>query len=125
MDRRALPDNKQLARDLVHQVLQKTHHILSLEGPILLQHVELALKNYATHCREMIAGELLMEDGCLSYRSVGANHHRQKIEARLITEYDGSSFLQCPFFKEDHFFSFQCLIASSSLCSALRSGFCK
>ena len=104
---------------------KETHYVFSLEGPILLQHVEIALKSYAAHHREVIAGEILIEDRCLSHRSVGANHHGQKIEARLIAEHDGSAFLQCPFFREGHFFSFQCSIASSSLWSALRSGFCK
>lgn len=74
---------------------------------------------------KVITAEMLMEDGCLSHRSVGANHHGQKIEARLIAENDGSAFLQCPFFRAGHFFSFQLSIASSSLWSALRSGFCK
>src|SRR5918995_1816885 len=97
MDRRAVPDNEQLAGDLVHEVLEKAHYVFSLEGPILLQHVELALKSYATHHREVITAEMLMEDGRLSHRSVGANHHRQKIEARLIAEHYGSAFLQCPF----------------------------
>src|SRR5215210_2822293 len=125
MDRRAVPNHHQLAGDLVPEVLEETHYVFSLEGPILLQHVELALKSYATHRREVSAGEMLMENGCLSHRSVGANHHGQKIEARLIGKHDGSAFLQCLFFREGHFSSFQCSIASSSLWSALRSGFCK
>src|SRR5215211_6039982 len=66
MDRRAVPNHHQLAGDLVHEVLEETHYVFSLEGALLLQHVELALKSYATHHREVIAGEILMEDGCLS-----------------------------------------------------------
>ena len=31
MYRRAVPDNEQLGGDLMHQVLQKTHHIFTLE----------------------------------------------------------------------------------------------
>jgi|SRR5215203_6003360 hypothetical protein len=41
-----------------------------------------------------------MEDGCLSHRSVGANHHGQQIEARLIAEHSGSPFLHSALFSE-------------------------
>ena len=46
----------------------------------------------------------------------------KKIEARLIAENNGSAFLQRPFLREGHFFSFQCSMASSSLWSALTFG---
>jgi hypothetical protein len=36
MDGRAVPDNEQLAGDLVHEVLEETHYVFSLESPILL-----------------------------------------------------------------------------------------
>jgi hypothetical protein len=36
MYRRAVPDNEQLARDLVHEVFEEAHYVFSLEGSILL-----------------------------------------------------------------------------------------
>src|SRR5829696_5587271 len=68
---------------------------------------------------------MLLEDGRLSHRSVSANHCRKQVEARLIGKHYGSAFLQRPFLREGHFFSFQCSMASSSRCSARRCGFCK
>jgi hypothetical protein len=49
VDRRALPYDEQLARDLAHEMLQEAHHIFSFEGTFLLYHVELALQRDATH----------------------------------------------------------------------------
>src|SRR5215203_5772911 len=39
---------------------------------------------------------MLMEDGCLSHRSVSANHPRKQVEAWLIGKHYGSAFLQRP-----------------------------
>ena len=72
---------KQLAGDLAHQVLEEAHHVLSLEGTLLLHHVELAIEGDGAHGGEVISREVLLEDGRLSHRSVGANHHRQQVEA--------------------------------------------
>jgi hypothetical protein len=60
----------------MHEVLEKAHYIFSVEGTLLLYHVELALKSYATHRRKVISREVLLEDGRLSYRSVSAHYHR-------------------------------------------------
>jgi len=47
---RAVPYEEQLARDLAQKVLEEAHHILSLEGALLLFHVELAFEGDGTHC---------------------------------------------------------------------------
>src|SRR5215207_9268768 len=125
MYRRAVPYDEQLARDLAQKVLEEAHHIFSLEGLLLFDHVELAFEGYATHRREVISAEMLLEDRRLSHRSIGANHHRQQIEARLIAEHYGPALLQRPLLSEGHFFSFQCSMASSSRCSERRFGFCR
>src|SRR5829696_5184493 len=125
MDRRAVPYDEQLAGDLAHQVLEEAHHVFSLKRPLLKGHVELAFEGDRAHRRKVIAGEVLLEDGRLSYRSVSANHHRQQIEARLVAEHYGSALLQRPLLREGHFFSFQLSMASSSRWKALRLGFCK
>src|SRR5919107_2068366 len=125
MDRRAVPYDEQLAGDLAHQVLEEAHHVLSLEGTLLLHHVEFAIEGDGAHGGEVISREVLLEDGRLSHRSVGANHHRQQVEARLIGEHYGPAFLLRPFLREGHLCSFQCSMASSSRWLARRCGFCK
>src|SRR5215203_5888750 len=125
MDRRAVPYDEQLAGDLAHQVLEEAHHVLSLKRPLLKGHVELAFEGDGAHRREVISCELLLKDGRLSHRGVGANHHRQQVEARLIGEHYGPAFLLRPFLREGHLSSFQRSMASSSRWLARRCGFCK
>src|SRR5918994_4691157 len=125
MYRRAVPDHEQLAGDLAHQVFEEAHHVFSLKRPLLKGHVELAFEGDGAHRRKVISGEVLLEDGRLSHRSVSANHHRQQVEARLIGEYYGPAFLLRPFLREGHLSSFQRSMASSSRWLALRTGFCK
>src|SRR5215207_9005719 len=125
MYRRAVPYDEQLTRDLAHEVLEEAHHVLSLEGLLLLDHVELAFERDAAHRRKVISCEVLLENGRLPHRGVSANHHRQQVEARLIAEHDGPAFLQRPFLMEGHLFSFQRSMASSSRWLALRIGFCR
>ena len=62
---------------------------------------------------EVIARKLLMQDGCLAHRSVGAHYSRQKVEARLIHKQDRSALLYGPFFSSGQRSSFQRLMASS------------
>jgi hypothetical protein len=117
--------DEQLAFYLGHQVLEKAHHVLSLEGTLLKGHVEFAIEGDGAHGGEVISGEVLLEDGRLSHRSVGANHHRQQVEASLIGEHYGPAFLLRPFLREGHLSSFQRSMASSSRWLARRCGFCK
>src|ERR671912_1515202 len=125
MYRGAVPYDEQLAGDLTHQMLQEAHRVLSLEGPILLPHVELAFESDGAHRRKVISGEILLQNGRLSYRGVGANHHGQQVEARLISEHYSPALLQGPFFREGHRSSFQRSMASSSRWFARLLGFCK
>jgi len=66
-----------------HKVPQKAHYVFSFEGSLLLHHVKLALQGDATDHRQMIARKLLVQDGCLAHRGVGAHYRGQKVEARL------------------------------------------
>jgi hypothetical protein len=74
---------------------------------------------------KVISREILLENGRLPHRSVSANHHRQQVEARLIGKRYGPAFLQGPFLREGHLFSFQRSMASSSRWFARRWGFCR
>src|SRR5215204_1302433 len=124
MDRRAVPDHEQLAFYLAHQVLEEAHHVFSLKRPLLKGHVELAIEGDGAHRRKVISAEVLLEDGRLSHRSVSANHRRQQVEARWISEQDRSTFLHGPLFSSGHVSCFQFSIASSSRWLARRFGFC-
>jgi len=42
----------------------------------------------------MIAAEMLMEDGRLSYRGVGTKHQGQQVKARLVGKHDGPVLLR-------------------------------
>ena len=125
MDRRAIPDDEQLARYLPQEVPQKAHHVLTVEGPLLLHHEELALQGDGADYREVVTAEVLVQYGSLAHRSIGAHHRGQKVEARLIDKQDRSSLLYGPFLSSGQRSSFQRLMASSSLWLARRTGFCK
>ncbi len=77
MDRRAIPDHQQLARDLTQQQAQQAHHLLSIVGMILRLHEEFAIGTDRADGREMIAGQLHPQDGRLPTRGVGAHRHGQ------------------------------------------------
>jgi len=81
-------------------MLQEAHHIFSFEGALLLYHVELAIEGDGAHRRKVISGEVLLEDGRLSHRSIGANHHGQQIEARLVAEDYGPALRESVLFSE-------------------------
>src|SRR5215217_4556639 len=75
MDRRAVPDHQQLARDLAQGVPQEAHHVRTLECSLLLHHQELTFQGDAAHHREVLTRELFVEDRSLAYDgSVGAHH---------------------------------------------------
>src|SRR5215204_5934832 len=99
MYRRAVPDHQHLARDLAHEVLEEAYRVLSLEGSLLLDHVELTFEGYPAHRRKVISREIFFEDGRLSHRGVSAHYHSQQVEARLIGKHYGPAFLQRPFFE--------------------------
>jgi hypothetical protein len=48
-------DHQRFASDPAQKVLEKAHHILSFEGPLLLHHIEFALEANATDHLSVIA----------------------------------------------------------------------
>src|SRR3712207_1576830 len=125
MDRRTIPDDEQLARDLPQGVSQEAHHVWTLEGPLLVHHQQLALQGDAADYREMVAAKVLVQDGRPAHRGVGAHYRRQQVKSRLIHEQNGPALLYGPFFSSGQRSSFQLLMAFSSRWFARRSGFCK
>src|SRR5215212_1124140 len=114
MYRRSVPDEEQFARDLPQEVPQEADHIRTLEGPLLLHRVEFALHGDGADHGQMIARKLLVEDGRLTHRGVGAHYRRQKVKPRLVHKQDSPALLHGPFLSSSQRSSFQRLIASSS-----------
>jgi hypothetical protein len=88
-------------------------------------HQQLAFQSDGADHRQMVAAEVLMHDGHLTHRGIGAHHARQKVEARLIHKQNRSTLLYGPFLSSGQRSSFQWLMVSSSRCLARRIGFCK
>ena len=86
----AIPDHQELARNVIQQVLQKTHYIWPLEGMILDHQVKLACRGNRADRREVIPGQPLTQDGRLAYRGISAYHGGQGPKARFIHEQDGT-----------------------------------
>src|SRR3954447_7820192 len=116
MNGRAVPDDQQLARYLAEGVLlEEANYVLALESPLLFEHQQLSLQGDTAHRREVIARELLVKDGHLAYRSVGAyDGGKQQLEATLIHEHYRSTLHERPFFSSGHRFSVHSWMASSS-----------
>src|SRR3954464_12669579 len=112
MDGRAVPDDQELARYLAEGVLEEANHVLALESPLLLEHQQLSLQGDTAHGREVIARELLVEDGRLAHRGVGAYDAGKQVEAALIHEHYRPILLQSPFFSCGQRFSVHSLMAS-------------
>src|SRR3954451_22521992 len=125
MDGRAIPDDQELARHLAEGVLEEANHILALESSLLLKHQQLSLQGDTTHGREVIARKLLIKNGRLAHRGVGAHNSGKQVEAALIHEHYRPTFRERPFFSSGQRFSFHSSMAFSSRCLARRSGFCK
>src|SRR3954454_8243408 len=124
MDGRAVPHDQELARYLAEGVLEEVNHVLAIKSPLLLEHQQLSLKGDTAHGREVIARELLVEDGCLAHRSGGAYDGGEEVKAALIHEHYRPALVETPFFSFCQRFSFRSSIASLSRWSA-RLGFCK
>src|SRR3954464_3072180 len=96
MDGRAVPHDQELARYLAEGVLEEVNHVLAIKSPLLLEHQQLSLKGDTAHGREVITRELLVEDGCLAHRSVGAHEAGKQVEAALIHEHYRPNLPQGP-----------------------------
>ncbi len=86
MDRGAIPDQKQLAANLVAQMPHKAYDVSTGEGAILAAQVQLARRGQRTNHRALLARQRLTQNGCLANRGIGAHGRWQQIEAGLIDE---------------------------------------
>lgn len=123
MDRGAIPDNEQLAWDMLQQMLQEANDIWPFERAVLHHRVQLALWREGTDRGQVGIGEQVTQDRCLSNGCVGPYDHRQQIEARFVHEHQRVALCYGFFCSSGQRSSCQRRIASSSRCRARRIGF--
>ena len=123
VDRRAIPDHQQLAGDLPQQVLQEADHVQALEGVVLDQQQQPAVRGEAADGRQVVVGQRYPQEWGLAARGVGADRSRQQVEAGLVYPDDGPPFPLGFFLRTGQRSVSQRSIAASSLWLARRTGF--
>ena len=74
MDRRAIPDEEDLARDLAEEDAQKAHDRVAVKAVVAYRQEEASVKRHAPHRGEMFRAELDAETRCLTtWRPRGAH----------------------------------------------------
>lgn len=84
VDRRPIPEDQELARDVAQQMLQESDHLRASDGLLVDLDAELLVQAHSTNDQEMIVAERVMQDRSLAYRGIGAHHRGEQIEAALI-----------------------------------------
>src|SRR5918992_1737319 len=102
MNRRPIPDDHQVARDLPQQMLQKGQDIGRVDRRVLAVKIPLTLRGDGADGREMLAGPPLPQDGGLAYRRIGADHTGQRIEPRFVDEKDALALGPRPLLMAGH-----------------------
>src|SRR5262249_32744068 len=91
MNRRAVPDHRQLARHLPQQLAETLHDIGTAVGVVLDVQQEAAVRGDATDHREVLTGDLKAQRRRASARRLAAYDRRQQGEARFIYLEDGAT----------------------------------
>jgi hypothetical protein len=86
MNRGPIPNDDQTAGNLAEEVLQKGDHICRIEGMVLVEEVQFALRGQGADGREMITGAPLLQDRGVAYGGIGPDHTGQGIKARFVYE---------------------------------------
>jgi hypothetical protein len=86
MDHRAIPDNQQLAWDVVPQMIQEADHLGARDRRLVDLEIESLVQAHGADDREMITAKSVMQDRSLAHGRVGAQHGGQQIEAAFIQE---------------------------------------
>lgn len=123
-----VPDHQELARHFAQEESQEesqeADNILPMIAVLLHLKHQRALRGNRPDHGKMVMGQRHLEDWGVSYRGLGANRHRQQIEARLVYKDDGASFLISLFLSVGQRSVFQRVIAASSRWLARTTGFC-
>lgn len=99
MDRGAIPEHQELARDVTEQMLQKADDIRALVGVLPHVHQQPAVRGDAADDRQVITAQRRAEDGRLPARGVGPDGAGQQVEAGLVDPDDGPTLPVSPFLR--------------------------
>jgi hypothetical protein len=124
VDRCAVPDDQEFARDVVEQVLEEADDVRALIRLLLHEHQQPTGWGDATDDRQVISTQGQSEDGCLATWGVGPDGTGEQIEARLVDPDDGSPLLVSPLFRAGQRSVRQVSIATSLRWLARVMGFC-
>lgn len=124
VDGSPVPDQKQLAGDVVQQVVKETDDILARVGSFLGMEEQFTIQGDGADSREVIPSQIGVQDGCFALGGIGAHNAGQGVESALVYPQDSSTFFLCPLFISGHRSVYHSSTASSSLWVARRIGFC-
>ncbi len=94
VDRRTIPDDQQLARDVTQQMLQEANDLGAPDRRLVDLEVELLVQTHGPDHREMIMAERVVQNRRLAHRSVSTHHRGQQVKATLIDEEQRALLLQ-------------------------------
>ncbi len=98
MDCRSIPNDQQLASDLLLQLIEEGDDAPAIEGGFAHLKIQVACRGDGADDRQMIACQFVVQNGRLSFRCPGADYARQRVEAAFIQEEQSSPFLCRLFF---------------------------
>ena len=124
MDRRAVPDDQELAGDVAQQVPEEAGDIRALVGTVLHQHEQAPLRRDAADDRQVVAAQRETEDRRLPARGVGPDRAREEVDARFVDPDDGPPLLVSPLFRAGQRSVRQASMAASFRWLARSIGFC-
>jgi len=121
MNRRAIPENEEFARDLPPQVPKKLDDLRALDAALMDLKVKPPQRQSADN-RKAFPVEGFTQDGRLPARRPSADSCRAGAQPAFIYEYDGPPLPAGLFFKAGHSTRCQRRMAFSSRSTARRSG---
>jgi hypothetical protein len=124
MSGQSIPDDQQLAGEVLQQVLQKADDRFTVKRFVLRHRVQFAFRRDGADDRQMLPVPIA-QYGCLTTRSPGTHRAWQKGKPGFIYEDKGSLFPVRFFFNSGQVSSCQRSTASSSRWSACSTGFCR
>jgi hypothetical protein len=123
VDRGAVPDDEQLARNMAQQVLKETHHVRPAQSVVFHLHEDLPRRGDRANSRQVIPRERHPQHRRLAPGRISADGGRQEIEARLIYPHERAVFGPSFFSRAGICSAVQAAIVASLRWVARRSGF--
>lgn len=122
MDRGAVPDDQELAREVTQEMAEEADHRRTFEGAGADLKEQAALRGEGADHREMVTGEGDGQGRGLPLGGVGSDPGRQEIEAGFIRPDDGSLFFSGLCLRVGHVSASQVSTWTGSRWVALTSG---